>query len=150
MRDNHKELAEQLGSGRVDWRVPMGIVHDLGLTDEHGQKPTLDTVRRTWARVRRKAITKTRSTPALGPQEIAQGVRIVDTTNASRSVESPSRAPVDIRPARPLTDFQAAGGPETHSAVLATNQPAAPDAEEQIRKALEEMSNWRIPMPRQS
>ena len=157
MRENYVELTEQLGRGRIDWRTPMAIFIRLGLTDEHGQRPSIDTVRRTWARVRSEVIKleaeKLAKNPVPGPGEIALGVRVADTTDNSTSVQNLRRPSIDIRPARPPAETQTGAGRTEDAAspaehVGTSDKPAPSRARAAIRNALETISVSRVSMPR--
>lgn len=155
MRDHFADLRAELGNGRIDWRATRQIVDALGLTDEHGQTPSADTLTRTWRRVRRQVAVKSEPTRAgsapLKPDEIAPGVRratAAETTQALRA----SAPHIDVRPARPRQEDALAGQnpsqapPSTDAATMAGRD--ADDAEDQIRAVLAQMGAARVPMPR--
>ena len=51
MRENYDAFAARLAGRRADWRVLARVFADAGLTDNAGQPPKPETVRKTWQRV---------------------------------------------------------------------------------------------------
>ena len=161
MRANHTALLAQLGAGRIKWRTAMAVITDLGLTDEHGQTPSRDTVARTWTRVRREiAETQRASTlPSLQPGEIAPGVRLSSPFTDSHFGARPSQPPFESRFARPRYEVSShaaqapvpAGSSASEAQARPPGTPAAQPhdgATEQIMRALGSMASSRVPMPK--
>jgi hypothetical protein len=163
MRRHYDALLEELGPGRIQWRSPLRVLADLGLTDEHGQPVSRDAAARTWLRVRREvaAAREKRSEAAvatLQPGELAHGVRTTRATadDALRPLLQPR---VDISPARPrdptrrffVADADAPARLDAGTVVSRSpSATASPDAAEQIQRVLREIGFARTPLPRRS
>ena len=161
MRTNHDALSAQLGTGRIKWRTAMAVIVDLGLTDEHGQTPSRDTVARTWTRVRLE-IAKAQcalTLPSLQPGEIAPGVRLSVPSTDSNPGARPSQPSLESRFARPRYEVSSyaaqaplpAGSSASEAEARPPGTPAAQPhdgATEQIMRALGSMASTRVPMPK--
>ena len=105
MKSHREELLCELGTDRIRWDPLMSVIDTLGLVDERGRRPTLDTAFRTWRRVRSEFTRAERAskTPPLLIGEIARGVRtLVKRDEAkNRHDDSTQRRNLEIRPAVP-------------------------------------------------
>jgi hypothetical protein len=130
MKRHHDDLAREIGTGRVEWAVPLAIFTALGLTDDHGRAISRDTASRTWRRVR-EAVAAARKVEARGrpaPGELVLGVRLV----------APAPAPMPVRTA------PASAAP---AASFAGTPAGAEEATERIRAVLDAMGATRVPLP---
>lgn len=164
LNQNHAEIACELGTGRVDWQPLLAVVTQLGLVDERGAAPTASTLARTWRRVKRR-VDAARRKEVLRPDEIAQGVRLVDPPTTVGSVGQPIPFQIPIQPVRPLAAPQAITTPPASAptAFLREGQSAglppaaAPITTEQdqgadrlagtLREALGRAGRGRVPLP---
>ena len=123
LRAHHDQFLEDWTEA-ADWPAFSEAFARLGLTDRTGKPPLPDTARKTWLQVR-KDVAKARArdpakrAPSLAPDEIAPGVRAVETPARNVDDAPRPRMTLDIRPARPLVETSA---PET---TAAPSQPLA-------------------------
>lgn len=135
MEVHHDDLQASLGSGRILWSPLLSVIAELGLVDDRGRPPSLDTVARTWLRTRRKVATdRARPAPSsLQPGEIAPGVR--------RLPPQPStdpRAGIPPDPVRPGSILS----PPT------STKPPTGNAQAQIDRAFGHMRDRLVPIPK--
>ncbi len=127
LRAHHEQFLEDWTEA-ADWPAFSEAFARLGLTDRTGKPPLPDTARKTWLQVRKDvAKAKTRQMSkrehSLAPDEIAPGVRAVETPARNADDAPRPRMTLDIRPARPHVETSA---PET---TAAPSQPLAKDPE---------------------
>lgn len=131
MTCHHDELVREIGTGRVEWAVPLAIFTALGLTDDHGRAISRDTASRTWRRVR-EAVAAARKVEARGrpaPGELVPGVRLVPAAPAAMPVRAPPAPLVPV------------------AAPIAGTPAGTVEATEHIAAVLAAMGASRVPLP---
>jgi len=157
LRANHDEFLRDWGDG-ADWPAFVQAFAALGLTDRTGKPPVPETARKTWLQVRKdvaKARTRQmgKSAQSLAPDEIAPGVRAVETPARNVDDAPRPRMTLDIRPARPRLDMTAERSPSQLSTAAPPSPPPRPvvgeeDADAQIRRVLDEIDGAKVPIPK--
>ena len=157
LRANHDQFLEDWTEA-ADWPAFSEAFARLGLTDRTGKPPLPDTARKTWLQVRKDvAKAKTRQMSkrghSLAPDEIAPGVRAVETPARKVDDAPRPRMTLDIRPARPRLDMAAERSPSQLSTAAPPSPPPRPvvgdeDADAQIRRVLDEIDGAKVPIPK--
>ncbi len=158
LRANHDEFLRDWGDG-ADWPAFSEAFARLGLTDRTGKPPVPETARKTWLQVRKdaakaKARDPAKRAPSLAPDEIAPGVRAVETPARNVDDAPRPRMTLDIRPARPRLNTAAERSPSQLSTAASPSPPPTKpgggddDADAQIRRVLDEIDGAKVPIPR--
>jgi len=157
LRAHHDQFLEDWTEA-ADWPAFSEAFARLGLTDRTGKPPLPDTARKTWLQVRKDvAKAKTRQMSkrghSLAPDEIAPGVRAVETPARNVDDAPRPRMTLDIRPARPRLDMAAERSPSQLSTAAPLSPPPRPvvgdeDADAQIRRVLDEIDGAKVPIPK--
>jgi hypothetical protein len=137
MHRNHDRLSALFEQAPPAWEVLVETFDDMGLTDRAGKKPTAETARKTWYRVRRNIAAARARHAKLVPGASVAGVAFMSTTSARSAAPSapvgPPAVEADPRP-RKFGLAQLRGHPSS-----APPPPPPLPEPERIRKSPEEV-----------
>lgn len=136
MKDHFSDLQKEIGN-RADWRMLTEFFISRGLKDASGQRPSPDTARQTWYRLRRR-LAKEKKT---GREAVSPRVRFPDT-GALPAVMIPTQSlSASVRPAGNAAPSNSAPCPD------ASITGSSRSAEDKLRRAQERIRAGTLPLP---